>query len=192
MVQPMRLGLVSVLIGLLTMSAAPALAQHAVPAQTSDAAYNGSYYKRQLYVVTDMERALTLWRDVLGLQPGAITTSGPNSYSREVFNIPTEAQMRFCTLSAGPTQVRTLALLEVKGVTLPPKTGIRTTGAVINANGRLAEIIAKAQAMGLTVFGPRVLASVGQGDGTEQGFLDWDGNVIVLYEYPTSDAPSVR
>lgn len=192
MYQPMRLGLVSVLIGLLTMSAAPALAQHAVPAQTSDAAYNGSYHKRQLYVVTDMERALTLWRDVLGLQPGAITTSGPNSYSREVFNIPAEAQMRFCTLSAGPTQVRTLALLEVKGVTLPPKTGIRTTGAVINANGRLAEIIAKAQAMGLTVFGPRVLASVGQGDGTEQGFLDWDGNVIVLYEYPTSDAPSVR
>lgn len=187
-----RLGLVSVLIGLLTMSAAPALAQHAGPIQASDAAYNGSYYKRQLYVVTDMERALTLWRDVLGLQPGAITTSGPNSYSREVFNIPAEAQMRFCTLSAGPMQVRTLALLEVKGVTLPPKTGIRTTGAVINANGRLAEIIAKAQAMGLTVFGPRVLASVGQGDGTEQGFLDWDGNVIVLYEYPKSDSPSIR
>jgi catechol 2,3-dioxygenase-like lactoylglutathione lyase family enzyme len=188
----MRLGFAGVLIGLLTMFAAPALAQHAGPTQASDAAYNGSYYKRQLYVVTDMERALTLWRDVLGLQPGAITTSGPNSYSREVFNIPAEAQMRFCTLSAGPTQVRTLALLEVKGVTLPPKTGIRTTGAVINANGRLAEIIAKAQAMGLTVFGPRVLASVGQGDGTEQGFLDWDGNVIVLYEYPKPDAPSIR
>lgn len=187
-----RLRLVSVLIVLLTMSAAPALAQHVAPAQAPDAAYNGSYYKRQLYVVTDMERALTLWRDVLGLQLGAITTSGPNSYSREVFNIPAEAQMRFCTLSAGPTQVRTLALLEVKGVTLPPKTGIRTTGAVINANGRLAEIIAKAQAMGLTVFSPRVLASVGQGDGTEQGFLDWDGNVIVLYEYPKSDAPSIR
>jgi hypothetical protein len=46
--------------------------------------------------------------------------------------------------------------------------------------------------MGLTVFGARVLASVGQGDGTEQGFLDWDGNVIVLYEYPKSDPPSVR
>ncbi|WP_395778614.1 VOC family protein [Aquidulcibacter sp.] len=172
--------------------AVPALAQHAPPPQAVEAPYAGSYYKRQLYVVTDMERALTLWRDVIGFQPGAITTSGPNSYSREVFNIPTEAQMRFCTLSAGPTQVRTLALLEVKGVPLAPKSGIRTTGAVINANGRLAEIISRAKAMGLTVFGARVLASVGQGDGTEQGFLDWDGNVIVLYEYPKSDPPSVR
>ena len=187
-----RFGLAGILVGLMAMAATPALAQNATSTQASEAPYSGSYYKRQLYVVTDMERALTLWRDVLGLQAGAITTSGPNSYSREVFNIPAEAQMRFCTLSAGPTQVRTMALLEVKGVPLPPKTGIRTTGAVINANGRLAEIISKAKAMGLTVFGPRVLASVGQGDGTEQGFLDWDGNVIVLYEYPKSDAPSIR
>jgi hypothetical protein len=155
-------------------------------------AYDGSFYKRQLYVVTDMERALTLWRDVMGLQPGAITISGPNSYSREVFNIPLSAAMRFCTLSAGPAQVRTLALLEVRGVALPPKTGIRTTGAVINANGRLNKIIASARGMGLTIFEPRVLESATQGRGTEQGFLDWDGNVIVLYEFPIADVPSQR
>lgn len=159
-------------------------------ATTSD--YDGAYYKRQLYVVTDMERALTLWRDVMGLQPGNITTSGPNSYSREVFNIPARATMRFCTLNAGPTQVRTLALLEVKGVRLPRKTGIRTTGAVINANGRLDAIIASARSMGLTIMGPRVLESATQGNGTEQGFLDWDGNVIVLYQFPNADAPSAR
>jgi hypothetical protein len=95
-------------------------------------------------------------------------------------------------LSAGPTQVRTLALLEVTGVRLPRKTGIRTTGAVINANGRLDAIIAAVRAKGLTVFGPRVLSSQGQGEGIEQGFLDWDGNVIVLYQFPNADAPSVR
>lgn len=154
--------------------------------------YDGAFYKRQLYVVTDMERALTLWRDVMGLQPGDITTSGPNSYSREVFNIPARAAMRFCTLSAGPTQIRTLALLEVKGVRLPRKTGIRTTGAVINANGRLEAIIASARSMGLTIMGPRVLESASQGNGIEQGFLDWDGNVIVLYQFPNADAPSAR
>jgi catechol 2,3-dioxygenase-like lactoylglutathione lyase family enzyme len=164
------------------------------PATTGpvSADYDGAYYKRQLYVVTDMERALTLWRDVMGLQPGDITTSGPNSYSREVFNIPARAAMRFCTLSAGPNQVRTLALLEVKGVRLPRKTGIRTTGAVINANGRLDAIIAAARAKGLTIMGPRVLQSATQGTGIEQGFLDWDGNVIVLYQFPKADAPSVR
>ena len=172
-----------------------ALAPIGAVAQSAAAAvndYDGAYYKRQLYVVTDMERALTLWRDVMGLQPGEITTSGPNSYSREVFNIPARAAMRFCTLSAGPNQVRTLALLEVRGVRLPRKTGIRTTGAVINANGRLDAIIASARRMGLTVMEPRVLESAAQGRGIEQGFLDWDGNVIVLYQFPTADAPSVR
>lgn len=166
--------------------ASPAVAVETTPA------YDGVYFKRQLYVVTDMDRALTLWRDVMGMQPGEITTSGPNSYSREVFNIPARATMRFTTLSAGPTQVRTLALLEVTGVRLPRKTGIRTTGAVINANGRLDAIIAAVRAKGLTVFGPRVLSSATQGQGTEQGFLDWDGNVIVLYQFPTPDAPSAR
>ena len=180
------------LMSVLPASFASAQTTAPPPAATMASNYDGSYYKRQLYVVTDMERALTLWRDVLGLQPGEITTSGPNSYSREVFNIPARAAMRFVTLSAGPTQVRTLALLEVKGVRLPRKTGIRTTGAVINANGRLDAIIASARTKGLTVFSPRVLASMGQGEGVEQGFLDWDGNVIVLYQFPNADPPRVR
>jgi hypothetical protein len=162
---------------------APVLAVAQSVSSPSSGDYDGAYYKRQLYVVTNMERALTLWRDVLGLQPGEITISGPNSYSREVFNIPARATMRFCTLSA---------LLEVKGVRLPAKNGIRTTGAVINANGRLDAIIGSARTMGLTIFGPRVLTSQGQGEGIEQGFLDWDGNVIVLYQFPNADAPSRR
>ena len=181
--------MLSLAIGL---SSSLAAAQTPPPAPSVTQDYEGAYYKRQLYVVTDMERALTLWRDLLGLQPGDITTSGPNSYSREVFNIPARAAMRFCTLSAGPNQARTLALLEVKGVRLPRKTGIRTTGAVINANGRLDAIIASARTMGLTVMGPRVLESATQGNGIEQGFLDWDGNVIVLYQFPNADAPSRR
>jgi hypothetical protein len=37
-----------------------------------------------------------------------------------------------------------------------------------------------------------VLESATQGRGTEQGFLDWDGNVIVLYEFPIADVPSQR
>jgi hypothetical protein len=177
-----------------TLGFAQAVMAPPAPATTPDITepYDGAYYKRQLYVVTDMERALTLWRDVMGLQAGAITVSGPTSYSREVFNIPARAAMRFCTLSAGPNQIRALALLEVKGVRLARKTGIRTTGAVINANGRLDAIIASARTMGLKVFEPRPLNSPDQGNGIEQGFLDWDGNVIVLYQFPNADAPSKR
>lgn len=178
---------ITVALGLLLPGAA-----NAAQTPAAEAPYAGSYYKRQLYVVSDMERALTLWRDVIGFQPGEITTSGPNSYSREVFNVGQEVTMRFCTLSAGPTQVRTLALLEVKGTTLPPKTGIRTTAAVVDARGRLDEIITKARGMGLTVFTRRDLPSQTQGMGVEQGFLDWDGNVIVLYQFPIAAPPSAR
>lgn len=178
--------------------AAPALRAQAAAQEAAAAAagaaeadtYAGAYFKRQLFVVSDMDRALTLWRDVLGLEPGAITVSGPNSYSREVFAIPPEAAMRFVTMSAGPDQQRTLALLEVTGVPLPRQTGIRTTAAVINARGRLAEIVRRSEAMGLTALPPRPLATATQGTGTEQAILDWDGNVIVLYELPMPDRPN--
>jgi hypothetical protein len=139
-----------------------------------------------------MERALTLWRDVIGFQPGEITVSGENSYSREVFNVPQGVRMRFVTLSAGPSQVRTLALLEVPKEHVPPKKGVRMTAAVIDARGRLDEIAAKAKAMGLTVFSRRDLPSQTQGIGVEQGFLDWDGNVVVLYQFPVAAPPSTR
>jgi hypothetical protein len=69
----------------------------------------------------------------------------------------------FWHLSAGPTLVRTFALLEVREVALPLKTGIRTMGAVIDANGRLDTMISSARRMGLTIFEPRELESATRG-----------------------------
>jgi catechol 2,3-dioxygenase-like lactoylglutathione lyase family enzyme len=168
------------------------IAAVSAPASEPQQDYTGAYFKRQLYVVSDMDRALTLWRDVIGFQPGDVTTSGENSYSREVFNVPQGVRMRFVTLSAGPAQIRTLALLEVPKDLVPPKTGVRMTAAVVDARGRLDEIAAKAKQLGLTVFSRRDLPSQTQGMGVEQGFLDWDGNVIVLYQFPTAAPPSAR
>ncbi|MGJ3231682.1 MAG: VOC family protein [Oceanicaulis sp.] len=167
-------------------------------AQTPDAEaepYAGSYYKRQAIVVSDMERALTLYRDVLGFTLHSLTQSGSYSYSYEVFNIPREASIRFATLDAGETQIRTLALLEPGGIELAPQTGVRRAAAVINANGRYEEIYAAIQDMGLETMAPRPLGdpSDARGEGVELGFLDWDGNLIVLYQFPgPQDAPSPR
>lgn len=176
---------------ILTLAAAASLAlsacattQPPAPTAPAPAAYDGTNFKRQLYVVSDMERALRLWTGPLGMTATGITNSQPTSYSYDVFNIPREARLRFATLSAGPFQERTFALLEVTGVPVPRQTGIRPTGAVINANGKLDAIIAWATAEGLTVIPARELRSVTQGVGIEQAFLDWDGNVIVLYQFP--------
>lgn len=168
----------------------PAAMAAAQPA--ADDGYAGGFFKRQLVVVSDIERALTLWQGAIGFQPGPVTVSGPQSYSREVFNIPRRASLRFCTLSAGPQQVRTLALLEVTGVRLPARRGIRTAAAVVDARGRLDTIAGWAGSQGLTVFPSRPLPNPDQGTGLEQGLLDWDGNVVVLYQFPIPARPPVR
>ncbi len=185
------------LIGIFAaLAAAMALAPaHAQAPEQAESAYDGSFYKRQAIVVSDMDQALSLYRDVLGFELHSLTTSGPDSYSYEVFNIPREATMRFATLDAGDTQIRTLALLEVNGVELPEKTGIRPTAAVIDANGRYEEIYAAIEDMGLETMTPRQLGdpSDERGVGIELGFLDFDDNLVVIYDFPGPQvAPSPR
>jgi hypothetical protein len=181
----MRLALAPVFAASLALSACATTPAPSVATQSvAPATYDGTNFKRQLYVVSDMERALRLWTGPLGMTTPGVTNSQPTSYSYDVFNIPREARLRFATLSAGPFQERTFALLEVTGVPLPRQTGIRPTGAVINANGKLDAIIAWARAEGLEIIPPRELRSATQGVGTEQAFLDWDDNVIVLYQFP--------
>ncbi len=163
--------------------------------ETDTAAYDGGYFKRQAIVVSDMERALSLYRDVLGFQLHSLSQSSATSYSYEVFNIPREASIRFATLDAGAVQIRTLALIEVTGVEVEPQTGIRRAAAVINANGRYEAIYAAVQAMGLETMDPRALGDPNspRGQGVELGFVDWDGNLVVIYEFPgPQDPPSPR
>jgi hypothetical protein len=92
-------------------------------------------------------------------------------------------------------QIRTLALLEVTGIALEPAAGIRRAAAVINANGRYEAIDAAITEMGLERMEPRPLGDPAspRGQGVELGFVDWDGNLIVIYEFPgVQDAPSPR
>ena len=162
----------------------------AAPAQ-DDGAYDGSFFKRQALVVSDMERALRLYRDVLGFELHSLTQSSETSYSYEVFNIPREASIRFATLDAGETQIRTLALIEVTGVALEPQTGVRRAAAVINVNGRYDDVLAAIDEMGLDRAEPRALGDPDseRGQGIELGFTDWDGNLVVIYEFPGPQGP---
>lgn len=155
-------------------------------ATAQDEAYTGSFVKRQAIIVSDMERALTLYRDILGFSVHSMTQSSSTSYSYEVFNIPREASIRFATLDAGETQIRTLALIEVTGVELEPQTGIRRAAAVINVNGRYEDVLAAIDEIGLDRVEPRPLGDPNsdRGQGIELGFTDWDGNLIVIYQFP--------
>lgn len=175
-------------LGLLT-GVATLLVSEQAAAQTDGASsavetasYNGSYIRRPTLVVSDMEASLSLYRDILGFQLGTLKEDPKDSYGYTVFNIPRDEVVMFATLDSD-VEKRTLALVEVKSLTpYSPEDGVRRAAFVINANGRLSEIIKMLEAGGYTVFPPYPLNETG----TEVGFLDPDGHLVVIYEFNPS------
>ena len=55
----------------------------------------GAYFKRMNILVSNMERSLKIYEDILCFSANAISISGEDSYSYPVFKIPKEAKMRF-------------------------------------------------------------------------------------------------
>ena len=140
----------------------------------------GLHLKRPCLLVADLERSLTLYRDILGFQLDYVSAASPESYLYKVFQIPAEAQLTFATLST-EHEVRALALTEVKGITLPERSLPYQTGTVIQVSD-VPLVIEQVQALGLAVVEPSFFTAPPNLSFIEQGFYDFDGQLIVLYE----------
>lgn len=136
-------------------------------------------YKRNTLVVADYKKSLKIYRDILGFSVNYINISAVDSYSYPVFNIPPEAVATFVALDS-PTQERTFALTEIKGITLPKHTGPRLSVTVIKVDD-LKNTITKLQALGLETLEIRKDTTDGKSY-YEQAFVDFDGHLILLYE----------
>ncbi len=137
--------------------------------------------KRINLCVADMERSLKVYRDILGFTVNYMKDSASDSYSYPVFMFPKEAKLRFATLDS-PTQERTFALTEVRGIELPKLPVPHMTAVVLNCIN-FDEVVAKATAMGLKVIPEQALPDLdGKPKGRETAFVDPDGNLIVLYK----------
>ena len=146
---------------------------------------NSLHVKRPNLVVADMDRALSVYRDILGFTVSNLSTSGPQSYSYPVFRFPAEARLRFATLDT-PNEVRALALTEVRGIDLPARPLPHRTAVVVRV-ADLAGTITRIDALGLATVAPRRAVS-SDGDGfVEQAFTDFDGHLIVLYQLVDGD-----
>ena len=156
---------------------------------SNETVYDGALFKRGNIVVSDLDRAYTLWIDLLGMEVDTENTPDADSLSYDLFNVPRTAPTRFATLNAGPQQPRTLGIYEVTGVPLEVQDGIRRGAVVINANGRLDAIRAALPGLGLRMLREKTLVTVDQQVGIETGFYDWDGNLIVLYELDSAPTP---
>ena len=136
--------------------------------------------KRPNLVVSNMERALRVYRDILGFKVFAIDASSPESYSYPVFKFPKQAKLRMATLNT-EGGVRVLALTEMTGAPLPPATVPHRDAIVIEVRG-IETIIERVRAEGLVVV-PSKPSKTPEGKlFLEQAFEDHDGHLIVLYE----------
>lgn len=146
------------------------------------------HVKRPNLVVSDIERALTIYRDILGLTASDIGTSSPDSYSYPVFKIPEGAQIRGATLHE-PGEQRVLALTELATIDLPRPSAAPHMSAVVIGVTDLAGKFEQIEALGLTTTEPKIAGGV-DFDFVEQAFVDYDGHLIVLYEVLPGQGPN--
>lgn len=152
-----------------------------VPAAAQEALEQGAVQvKRPNLVVSDLDRSLRLYRDILGFTVFAVGESKPDSYSYPVFRFPPEARLRMATLST-KTQVRTLALTELRGAQVPAQTHPHRAAVVIEVKG-IERVIERIRAEGLHVVPPTTSKTPEGQTFVEQAFEDYDGHLIVLYE----------
>lgn len=167
----MRQTFIFVFAAILVAQIAPVFAEETEP-------YDGSYIRRPTLVVSDMDAALSLYRDILGFRLGSLKEDPKTSYVYEAFNIPNDATVMHATLDSD-TEKRTLSLVEYNALTpRSTKADIRAAAILINANGRFDEIENSLSTGGYHMLNPHNLGA----NGIEMGFLDRDGHLIVIYQ----------
>ena len=142
--------------------------------------------QRTTFLVADLQRALTFYRDVLGFEVVFTKDSDAASYSYDVFDIPREAPLRFCVLGTAE-QANVLALSEVPG--LAPITDMPRRSAIVIECRDFDQVVYGARALGLTVYPEEQLLTKDGREGREIGIVDFDGNLIAAFLI-TKAAPS--
>lgn len=136
--------------------------------------------QRANFLVSNLERALQFYRDVLGFEVAFVKEPRQTSYSHQVFGIDRSQPVGFATLST-PSQARVMALTEVRD--LAPQTEPRRSAIVLEV-ADIDAVVARAKAQGFQVFPEERLLTHDGRVGREVGLLDADGNLGVIYNIP--------
>lgn len=146
--------------------------------------HTGTRFQRANYVVSNMQRALQLYRDVLGLTIEFSKDSPADSYSYDVFELDRSASLGFVVLSTA-TQPKVMALTEVRNLDLPPA-GVPRRAAIVLHVDDIDTVVAGCTALGLKVYAEDRLETHDGRIGREVGIVDADGNLVVIYNIPES------
>ncbi|MEL6247348.1 MAG: VOC family protein [Cyanobacteria bacterium J06648_16] len=142
--------------------------------------YPGLHIKRPCLLVADLDRSLSLYRDILGFRLDYVGEASAESYLYTVFQLPAEAQLRFAALTSDKEE-RALALTEVKHFALSPPMPPHRQATVIQV-ASVTPLLDPIKSAGLTVLPPSHFTAPPNLAFTEQGVYDFDGHLIVLYD----------
>lgn len=136
---------------------------------------------RHSILVSDLERSLTLYRDVLGLTVGRVSQTPADSYSYRFFNIKPGAMKRFAYLDGEAGRVNVLGIGEVPGI----KPGLPDSPravAYVQTVHDVEGVKQTVEEMGLRTIEPVRFESREAGrPGIEFGIIDFDGHLILVY-----------
>ena len=136
--------------------------------------------KRPCLAISDLERSLQVYQDILGFKIDYQSEASADSYLYSLFKFPPQAKLRFVSLST-ETELRALALTEVKGIELPAPTPPYRTAMVIRVTD-IEETINEIRQLNLEVIPPNHFQTPPNLNFTEQAFWDFDGHLTMLYQ----------
>ncbi|MEO1247026.1 MAG: VOC family protein [Pseudomonadota bacterium] len=142
-------------------------------------------FQRANFVVSDLDRSLKLYCDVLGFEVAFTKDSEKTSYSYPVFEIDADDTIRFAVLSA-PGQPRVMALTEVSSPL--PEPGMPRRSAIVLDVANIDAVVAAAEKAGCHVYEEGELLTHDGRKGREVGIVDYDGNLIVIYRIPATES----
>ena len=137
-------------------------------------------FQRTNFLVSDLDRALVLYRDILGMTVDLIKESEEDSYSYDVFEIDRSIKLNFALLSY-ENQPRVMALTELGKNSLAKASHPRRSAIVIEVVD-VDVILNKALENNFKIYREEKLVTHDGREGREIGILDDDGNLSVIYK----------
>ena len=136
-------------------------------------------FQRANFVVSNLQRSLQLYRDILGMHVEFTKDSPDDSYSYDVFEIERDVALGFAVLGT-PEQPRVMALTEMRSADLPPPSLPRRAAIVLHVDN-IDTVVAACRDEGLQVYREDALETNDGRRGREFGIVDHDGNLVVIY-----------
>ena len=139
-------------------------------------------FQRANNMVSNLDRAFALYRDIFDMTVEFIHESEPDCYSYSFFGIDRSASIKFCVLSTA-TQPRIMALTEVTGVDLQ-QPSLPRRNAIVLEGPDFDRILSQCAAAGFQVLEQSELVTDAERVGKQCGVVDADGNIILIYQLP--------